>query len=521
MSEENLFLKRIKTLLAFRIFFVTALLGSFLAFQIGFGIFPYPSNVFYIIVFLYAMSIVCVLLLGKVPALPLAYLQIVADSLSAVTLILLTGGIESWFSWVLMLVVMSAAMVISKRAAYVAATLISFLYAVFIDLQFYGIIPIPFYDGLMEKDFLYKIFSHIFGLYITAYLAGLLVTRLERKDIDYQELASFNRAVVESAPSGLFTTDTEGNVKVFNRAAEIISGVQREHVAGGHISKLLPFLKQLPSDERRGERTVLLGGKEKTIGYTITRLYDLGGNITGFIGVFQDLTELKALALEVKRKERLAAVGELSAKIAHEIRNPLASLKGAMEMLLEGAIDQSQRDRLMNIALGEMDRLNSTLTDYLSFARPDTHTLEEFDLHKAIKETVELLKMRDDKMVEVQAAFEGALMVKADPRKMKEVFWNLGVNALQSMPEGGRLEVATRVEGAKVHISFTDSGGGIEAEDMERIFFPFYTTKKAGTGLGLSTAFRAVEDHGGRILVDSTLGKGSSFTVIIPIENVS
>ncbi len=521
MPDDVSFLKRIRTLLAFRILFVTALLGSFLAFQIGFGIFPYPSNVFYIIVFLYAMSIVCVLLLGKVPALPLAYMQIVADSLSAVTLILLTGGIESWFSWVLMLVVLSSAMVISKRAAYVTATLISFLYAVFLDLQFYGIIPIPFYDSLMEKDFLYKIFSHIFGLYITAFLAGRLITRLERKDIDYQELASFNRAVVENTPSGLFTTDTEGNVKVFNRAAEAISGVDREHVAGGHISKLLPFLKELPSDERRGERTVLLGGKEKTIGYTITRLYDLGGNNAGFIGIFQDLTELKALAREIKHKERLAAVGELSAKIAHEIRNPLASLKGAMEMLHEGAIDQDQRERLMRIALGEMDRLNSTITDYLSFARPDTPSLEEFDLHRALRETVELLKMRDDSMVEVWAELDGALMVKADPRRMKEVFWNLGVNALQSMPEGGRLVVATRVEGAQAHISFTDSGKGIEDEDMERIFFPFYTTKRAGTGLGLSTAFRAVEDHGGRITVNSTLGKGSVFTVIIPIENVS
>lgn len=521
MPEDSSLLNRIKTLLAFRVFFVTALLGSFLAFQIGFEVFPYPANVFYIIVFLYALSIICVLLVGKVPSLPLAYLQIVADSLSAVTLILLTGGIESWFSWVLLLVVLSSAMVINKRAGYVAATLISFLYALFLDLQFYGIVPIPFYEALMEKDFLYKIFSHILGLYLTAYLAGQLVVRFERRDVDYRELANFNLAVIESTPSGLFTTDPDGNIEVFNRAAEVITGMSRDRVEGTHIGNIFPFLTDLPIEKRRGEQTVELEDKEKTIGYTVTRLYDLDGRKAGFIGIFQDLTELKALGREIKQKDRLAAVGELSAKIAHEIRNPLASLKGSMEMLQEGAIDQQQKERLMSIALGEMDRLNNTITDYLSFARPAELSFESFDIHVALEETVELLQNTDGCKAEVRADINGALQVSADPGKMKEVFWNLGVNALQAMPDGGILLVSTAIEGDMVTISFSDTGVGMSEDEMEKIFFPFFTTKRTGTGLGLSTAFRAVEDHGGRLTVQSARGAGSVFTVIIPIENVT
>ena len=440
MDHEQALLKRIRNLLAFRVLIVTFLLGSLLAFRIGAGVFPYPANVFYIIVFLYAVSIICVMMLGRVPALPLAYMQIVADAFSAVTLIMLTGGIESWFSWVLILIVLGAAIVVSLRAAYMAATMMSLLYAATLAIQYYGVLPIPYFEGLAEKDFIYRTFSHVLGLYLAAFLMGNLTKRLERKDIDFEELASFNRAVIESSPSGLFTTDTSGRVELFNRSAELILEISREDVHGHHISEVLPFLADLSPTKIRGERLLATPSGGKTVGYTVTRLFDLKGRETGYIGIFQDLTELKALAREIKHKERLAAVGALSARIAHEIRNPLGSLKGSMEMLLEGKIDEGQRERLTRIALGEMDRLNSTITDLLSFSRPGALNPESFDIHEALRETLDLLRNRDDRKAEVEAAFSGPLLFVGDMGKIKDVFWNLGDNALEAMPDGCRLE---------------------------------------------------------------------------------
>jgi signal transduction histidine kinase len=192
-----------------------------------------------------------------------------------------------------------------------------------------------------------------------------------------------------------------------------------------------------------------------------------------------------------------------------------------MEMLKEDKISKEQKERLMDIALGEMDRLNNTITDYLSFSRPAEPAFERVDLNALLTEAVELLKNSDNSKVKVEGRFHGALFITADAGKLKEVFWNLGVNALQSMPGGGKLIVDTEVEGHVVKVHFLDTGTGVSEEDMDRIFYPFFTTKLTGTGLGLSTAFRAVQDHGGRITVESDKGEGSVFTVIIPIENVS
>jgi two-component system sensor histidine kinase PilS (NtrC family) len=173
----------------------------------------------------------------------------------------------------------------------------------------------------------------------------------------------------------------------------------------------------------------------------------------------------------------------------------------------------------MAIALSEMDRLNETLTDFLSFARPGEPEHMAFDLHKALSETLELLRNRDDCSVEIRAEFRGAMEVHADQRRINEVFWNLGVNALEAMAEGGILSVETFESDGMVHVLFSDTGPGIPEADLERVFFPFYTTKRTGTGLGLSTSFRTIEEHGGRIKVDSIVDGGSVFTVIIPRDH--
>jgi two-component system sensor histidine kinase PilS (NtrC family) len=518
---ENALIKKLKTLIAFRVFFVTVILGSFFIFQIGYKVFPYPSAVLYLIVLLYSLTFMYAFLLKRMKSQPFAYVQLYIDVLATVALILLTGGIGSWFTSLLLLIVIAAAIVLNKRAGYATAIFGSLLYALVIGLQYYGILAVPYDPLLVEKDFLYKIFSIISALLLTAYLTGQLSARLERRTIDFEDLSLFNEEVIENTPSGLFTTDLDGSVQLFNRSAEDITGMDRAATVGRDIIELFPFIGRL-ENRRRMEDTVEFNGKGKIIGLSISSMKDAKGEKTGYIGIFQDLTELKKMAEIVKQKEKLAAIGEMSANMAHEIRNPLASLKSSVEMIRENAITKEKKSRLMDIALNEMDRLNGIITEFLHYSRPAALQVQDFDLHSALSETVELLKRRDSltESVIFKINFKDPLVIKGDQQKFQQVFWNLGINALDAMPEGGELSISTFENESLVRITFADTGLGINKDNIEKVFYPFFTMKEEGTGLGLSIAYRIVEDHGGTLTIKSDVGEGTKVHILLPKSSI-
>jgi len=529
-------LKRLKALIIFRAFFVTLLLGTFLVFNIGHYRFPYPETILYLIISLYILSIIYALLLNRIRNLgAFAYLQLTIDAVSAVSLIMLTGGIESWFSPVMLLTVIASVVTINKKAGYVIATTCSILYGLLIDLQYYRIIPVAYELSIREKDFLYNIFSHISALYLTAYLIGYLSSRLEKtsrsleeKDSDLRDLALFNRELIEGLPSGLLTTDPSGRILIFNRAAESITGVKRVAAVGRNIVDLFPFIRHHgepsePLETERAEGRISRDGSTRIIGLTVSGLVDSRGQKTGYICVFQDITQLKKLEAELKHKATLAAIGELSANMAHEIRNPLASLKGSIEMLKEDALTREHSEKLMNIAISEMDRLNRIITDFLTYSRPKPPEFSRFDLHSMLDETVELIKnaiVKTNSIV-IKKGFHGPLEIVADPQKLRQVVFNLGINAIEAMPDGGELTIATKLQKDTVVITIKDSGVGIPPENLKEIFYPFFTTKDKGTGLGLSIAYRIVEEHNGRIAVSSSPGQGTTFEVMIPSNGLS
>lgn len=525
--RDNALFKRLKALILFRAFFVTLLLGTFLIFEIGFYKFPYPRAILYIIVPLYVLSVVYAVLLPRVKNLPaFAYLQLSVDSLSAIALIFVTGGIESWFSFVMLLVVIASAITMNKKAGYVTATICSILYGTMIDLQFYRVIPLAYDLSAKERDFLYNIFSHITSLYLTAYLAGYMSSRLEKtskrlaeKDSDLKDLAFFNRELIEGLPSGLLTTDLSGRVQIFNKAAENITGIPRSTAVQKNMMEIFPFITS-PVETQRAEGVVVFNGGERTIGLTISGSTDSSGQKTGYTCIFQDITELKNLEAELKHKETLAAIGELSANMAHEIRNPLASLKGSIEMLKERTLTKDHGEKLMNIALSEMDRLNKIITDFLTYSRPRDPEFFRFDLNAMLDETVELIRnaTTNTDMISIRKRFQGRREIVADPQKLRQVFLNLGMNAIESMHNGGELIISTRDLNNMVVVSVSDSGVGIPQESLKDIFYPFFTTKDKGTGLGLSIAYRIVEEHNGRITVKSTPGHGTTFEVAIPVS---
>jgi len=520
---ENALSSRIKALIGFRALFVTLLLGSSFLFKIDYLGSPRPQLISYFIITLYSLTIIYSLLVTRVRNLLLfGYIQLMLDVVAEIGLIFITGGIESWFSFTLILTVLSSSIVLNKRAGYIIASLSSISYGILLDLQFYKMLPIA-YEGIMgEKQFLFNIFMNVTSLYITAYLAGYLsyrlektVEKLEEKNSNIKDLEFFNTKVIESLPSGLFTADIEGAVLIFNHAAELISGIKKETVIGRPINTALPFLSSPPKSGKY-EKILSVADSEKIIGLNITILRDINENKTGYIGIFQDLTEKKKLESEMKNKEKWAAIGELSANIAHEIRNPLASLRGSIEMLKEGKIPEKHKGKLMDIALSEMERLNNTISDFLTYSSPKPLEIQPVDLHSILDSTLELLKNTEHKNgISIKRDFEGQLFIHADPEKIRQVFWNLGANAFEAMENSGELTISTKNSLKNVTVSFSDTGSGISQANIDKIFYPFFTTKEKGTGLGLSIAYRIIEEHNGRLIVTSRPGIKTTFEIIL------
>jgi two-component system sensor histidine kinase PilS (NtrC family) len=523
---DNAMSLRLKALIAFRAAFVTLLLGSSFLFRVE-GFTVYPNAIFFFIVYLYSLTIAYSLFINRIENLfAFGYIQLTLDVLSGVALVYITGGIESWFSFTLIVTVLASSIILNKKAGYIIASLSSILYGVLLDLQFYRLLPLQ-RGGAEEKEYLYNIFIHILSFYVTAYLSGYLSSRLEKtvqtleeRDTHLKDLEFFNMKVIEGLPSGLFTTDMGGNTLIFNKAAEQITGMKKEEVIGGSISLALPFLG-FPLKKGRFEGVLEKASQStKIVGVNISVIEDISGNETGFIGMFQDLTILKRLEAEVKQKEKWAAIGELSANIAHEIRNPIASMKSAIEMLREDTIPAKHRGKLMEIALNEMERLDSTITDFLTYSSPKPLNMQRVDLHLLLDESLSLIDTTEHTKgdVLIKRDFEGELFIYADPQKMRQVFWNLEVNAVEAMERGGVLTVSTKVEPHIVRIFFTDTGPGIDPAKSEKIFYPFFTTKDKGTGLGLSIAYRIIEEHKGRLSVRSNPGTETTFEIILNID---
>ena len=528
MEKTDPRISKVKALIAFRTFFVTVLLGSFALFEIGNGAFPYPKAVFNLIEALYGLTIIYALLLRRVKPKPFAYFQIVLDVIAALALIYFTGGIESWFSFLLILIVIASGTVIDKRAAFVAASLSSILYGAMLDLQYWRMIPIPYGLVLYEKDFLYNIFSNIVALYVCAYLTGQLSSSLERTSLtlekrltDFRKLSVFNREVVENMPSGLMTTDADGRILSLNRAGETITGLDRAVESDIRIQSIFPFIKDLNKPFERGEGEMAAGPVKKTIGLTISAMKTPQGDPFGYICIFSDLTEIKKMQQEMQLRQKWAAIGELSANIAHEIRNPLASLRGAVEMLHRGGTSPQQQESLMQMVLSEADRLNRIITDFLMYSRPSENEPEPVELDILLKGTLEMLGKSAPTGVRINSDIE-PLRVTADPGRLQQVFYNLVLNAFEAMSAkgagGGVLAVSGKKENGVVKINFADTGQGIDAKDAEKVFFPFFTTKDTGTGLGLSIAMRIMESHGGNIRFKSEPGQGTEFIVTLPIN---
>ncbi len=465
----------------------------------------------------------------------LTRLQVIWDILFVTLLLMLTDGIASPYSFLYLLAIMNAGMLLNRQQALYTAGLCLILYGAMVDLQYYGMLK---GIGLTpeaaqnrgEVVVFYMLFLHLIGFVLAAIMGSHLAERARLTEINFEELKQLHSTIVENLESGLLTVTRDGLIRVFNPYVERLTNLTQVHAYGRPVGSVFPSLSVNDNNllcQMQGEfyyRSPV--GSPMTIGYASIPFSNLQGEPIGLIVTLKDLTSLKQMELALKRSDRLAALGELSARMAHEIRNPLAAISGSVQLLAEHGALSDHESRLLAIVLRESDRLNGLITDFLAYARPAPPRPELFSLNNLVTDLQALLAA-DTRFQKVQLRVHvpAGLQVWADRSQLQQVFLNLLHNAADAMPDGGEVTVNADLQSGSENtgtlfpqlcLKVSDQGGGMDEETRRHLFEPFWTTKPSGTGLGLATVYRIVEAHGGVVRAESRDGHGTVVTVLLP-----
>jgi two-component system sensor histidine kinase PilS (NtrC family) len=472
----------------------------------------------------------------------LAWGVMVADVALCAGIVYCSGGVAGQFNTVFCLAIAAGAFLLAMPGGMIAAVLSSLCFIAMQILEAQGVASPPgrelFATG--ETSGLIDGYMHVSMFLLVGTLGGYLADRIKLKgralqhaESALEQLRVDTNYILENMSSGVLVVDIGGRVVTMNAAAENILDVDKAAVIAGHVDDALGA--QVP--DLAHELTLSLGsgagkrrqeisthtrtGKHRPLGISISHLHDGAGERRGVIAVFQDLTEVHEMRERVRKADRLAAIGELSAGIAHELRNPLASISGSIEMLYQEVKLDGENKRLMELILRESDRLDRIISDFLEFARLRSPRRFPSRLDKSLSETLVLLKKNAEKSEGISVRLDCAETlptVYMDDEQMRQVFMNLAVNACEAMEGGGTLEIAVAAEAADtVRIEFRDTGRGIDPGDVERFFEPFFTTKEGGTGLGLAIANKIVAAHGGQLGFCNRDGGGAAFTITLPV----
>ncbi|MDF1553845.1 MAG: ATP-binding protein [Deferrisomatales bacterium] len=450
-------------------------------------------------------------------------LQPAWDVAYATVLVYLSGGVFSPFASLYPLAIIGAAILLSRRGALLVAAASSLAYGVLSDLQFYGLVtplnpfPLPETEG---TKLLVQLAFNIGAFFAVALLSGYLAEevrrtgeKLEAAEAEVLNVEHLKDSILHCLGSGLVALDGAGCELFHNQAAEAqLRRAGLTLVPGMDCSEL--FALDRPGERR--EKSLRDG--EVILGYSTSPLLDRDGTWRGDILIFQDLTEVKRLEHDLQRADRLAAVGRLAAGLAHEIRNPLASLSGSVEVLRESAEPDPESSALFQIVLRETQRLNRLVTNFLHYARPESADRQILSLHELVAETgfffsqgVEASRFRLVNEVPPD------LCLSADRGQLEQLLFNLFRNSVEAAPQGVTVTVAAREQpDGWTEVWVRDDGPGMSEETQRRAFEPFFSGRDGGTGLGLATVHRVVENLEGTISLRASPGEGAEFRVRIP-----
>ncbi len=473
-----------------------------------------------------------------------ASVQTAGDIILVTGFVWVTGGIESPFSLIYFLPIIAAGIMLSRAGAMSAATGAWVMYGFLVVLLVHGWIPNLTPAGgeavdaaSMNKRIAYALFSHFLGFFTVAHLASYLSVKLKAAGDELQQkrevlakVQALNKNIIDSITSGIVTTGLDGRVTFINPGAEEIAGRGLDQSQDAGVASFLgcgdgfvETLNRVLSSDRRHRfetSTSRPDGATIHLGVSAAVLKDQRGHPLGYVFSFQDLTEIKALEDEIRFKDRMAALGEMAAAIAHEIRNPLASMSGSAQLLLKSLRATDEEAELLDIVVRESRRLDGIIRNFLLFERPRRFTPEPVDVVPILQDALRLLENGGELAREHRVSTDfpaGGVRALVDVDQLRQIFWNLSRNALKAMPGGGTLTVRARCEAPDTAaITFADSGVGMTDDEIDRAFLPFQGSFREGTGLGLSVVFRIVQQHRGRIRVNSRPGEGTEVIVTLP-----
>ena len=462
------------------------------------------------------------------------YLVVISDIVLSSVIIYLTGGRSSPFMFLFPLILLFSGILISRWASYISLILCIILYMSILIIQFKTENRITGYSELFssslftDRNSLVPIYFHLIGFVLIAVLGGYLSQKIKiageklgKSEESFIILKNLHENILKSLTSGVITLDLEEKIISINQWALNIFEIGNPDEAIGN--KINTIVKEIQISELvdKSRNQIIFhtpGGKQLILGLSASLLRDDNENTIGYTVIFQDLTEIRNLEEKLETSERMALLGQLAGGLAHELRNPLSAISGAIEILSSEAQQSDISYRLSRVATREIERLNLIVEDFLLLTGPVKESNSKLvDLGQVVKDTINSFKStvkRDDIVIEIYV--ENGVLLEADSYRLKQVFWNLLDNSMDSMPSGGTIEIKCSVEKGKVNLSFSDEGEGIREEDISRVFDPFFTTKEIGTGLGLAIVQKVVEGYNGDISIYSSIGKGTKFVISLP-----
>jgi two-component system sensor histidine kinase PilS (NtrC family) len=530
----------LKILMIFRVATVTILLGVTVMIQVKGSqvlFFAPIFTIYLLVVSVYLLTILFAALFNQLKNLSrFAGYQVGTDLLLYTLIVFFTGGHSSPFPFLYLFSILWAALAL-RGGGYWTASISSILYGGVVDLQYYRILMVPHsadLGGILLAnpwDILGRVFLNVTAFFAVAFLGHQIGYRYRsaRKELterteDLEKLKTLSDVVFESITSGIAVLDSTGRIRSLNTAAEqmlALDGLSGKGERSSDVFRRIPILELLEKSSKRGlnrwEGSFTDGhGRERILGLSISPLKDPE---KGYVVIFQDLTDLRDLETRLRISEKLSAIGRMAASIAHEVRNPLASMSGSIQVLKKDLKLQGEDLHLMNIILKETKRLNDLVGNILDYARPPAPRFEDVDLRNVVEDTVSLLEsvLPGGGVRLVTNLPEEKVILSVDISHMRQIIMNLIKNSAEAMENGGTVTITVNREstpqGDFSLLSVSDDGAGIPDEILDEVFEPFKTTKEQGTGLGLAIVYQLVQIHKGTIDVHTERGKGTTVTV--------